>query len=58
MSKFLKDIMPFVTEVVILVLTIAAFGSIYKNEFGEALVYGLLIVAAQLQKIADILDKK
>ena len=57
MNKFLKDIMPFVTEVVILVLTIAAFASIYKDEFGEALVYGLLIVAAQLQKIGDSLAK-
>jgi hypothetical protein len=58
MSNFIKDIMPFVTEVVILVLTIAAFTKIYQGDFGEALVYGLLIVAAQLQKIADILDRK
>jgi hypothetical protein len=58
MTKFLKDIMPFITEVVILVLTIAAFNKIYHGEFGEALVYGLLIVAAQLQKIADIMDRK
>ena len=58
MSNVLKQAMPMITEIVILVLTIAAFGSIYKNEYGEALVYGLLIVAAQLQKIADIMDRK
>ena len=54
----IKNLMPMITEIVILVLTIAAFSSIYKNEYGEALVYGLLIVAAQLQKIADIMDRK
>ena len=30
-TNLIKESMPFITEVVILVLTIAAFGSIYKN---------------------------
>jgi uncharacterized membrane protein len=58
MSNIIKEAMPMITEIVIFVLTVAAFSSIYKNEYGDALVFGMLIVAAQLQKIADILDKK
>ena len=57
MSKILKEAMPFITEVVILVLTIATFAQIYEDDYGKALVFGLLIIAAQLQKIGDILSK-
>jgi len=57
MSNLIKDSMPLITEIVILVLTVATFAQIYEGDYGKALVYGLLIVAAQLQKIGDILAK-
>jgi len=57
MSNLIKDSMPLITEIVILVLTVATFAQIYEGDYGKALVYGLLIVAAQLQKIGDVLAK-
>lgn len=50
--------MPLFTEIVIFVLTIATLAQIYEGDYGKAMVFGLLIIAAQLQKISDILIKK
>lgn len=61
MNKFklyTEAFMPLFTEVVIFVLTIATFAQIYEGDYGKAMVFGLLIIAAQLQKISDILVKR
>lgn len=57
MYKTIKAFMPFLTEVLVLVLTIAVFSTMYEGHLDKSIVFILLIIAVQLEKIADIMKE-
>ena len=55
MYNLIKAFMPFLTEVLVLILTLAVFTTMFQGELDKSIVFILLIIAVQLEKIADVL---
>ena len=58
MYKMIKAFMPFLTEVLVLILTLAVFTTMFQGELDKSIVFILLIIAVQLEKIADVMKEK
>jgi hypothetical protein len=58
MYNLIKSFMPFLTEVLVFVLTIAVFTTMYEGHLDKSIVFILLIIAVQLEKIADVMKEK
>ena len=57
MYNLIKAFMPFLTEVLVLILTLAVFTTMFQGELDKSIVFILLIIAVQLEKIADVLKE-
>ena len=58
MYNLIKAFMPFLTEVLVLILTLAVFTTMFQGELDKSIVFILLIIAVQLEKIADVMKDK
>ena len=54
----IKAFMPLLTEILVLILTLAAFTTMFQGELDKSIVFILLIIAVQLEKIADVMKEK
>ena len=58
MFKLIQQAMPFLTEVLLFILTLAVFTTMYHGELDKSLIFILLILGVELEKIADALKKE